>query len=347
MKDIRDDTSVDNQSGDFLAVEEPLVFFRKPVALEAPLAAAILTRIPANERPGMVARLLDLGAEAYNSFHSLAGARQLEVYLDTLAPKLMTALSQTMQQERQITMQDVQRVLGQHDVDFAKALTQRQTMLTKGTFKGRPFEESITAKLIQLMTPMGAQVERCADNLGARRRRHGDHLITLDPETTQGQPLRIVAEVKSRSEDGQRFNFASVREICEQARANRSAAGCVFVADTPDILPDGLSFGQLSPTDYFAAFDTQTGDDTALTVALRLAVAAALETVEGPGVESIDLAAAASVITNVRHLVDRLSKIESYHVSAKRSIDSAGTYLDDLKAQIQALLRRLDQILGL
>ena len=96
------------------------------------------------------------------------------------------------------------------------------------------------------------------------------------------------------------------------------------------------------------ALDIATGGGhTALAVALRLGLAAALETVKGPQGDEIDLATAQEVIGEVGHLIDRLSKIESYHSSAKRSIDSAGSYLDDLKAQIQALLRRLDQILGL
>lgn len=347
MKHTHDDESVGSQSEEAIMVEEPMVFLRKPLALEVPLAAGILSGMAVEERPGMIARLLDLGAEAYNSFHSLAGARQLEAYLDTLAPSLKAELSATMQTERQLTVEDFQRVLRQHDLEFAKVVIEQRTVATRGTFKGRPFEEVITAKLTQLTMPMGAQVERCADNLGARRRKHGDHLITLDPEVTSGQPIRIVAEVKSRSEGSQRFNFGSVRQICEASRMNRGAAACIFVADTTDILPDGLSFGQLSPTDYFAVFNPETGDDTALAVALRLGLAAALETIKGPQGDAIDLAAAQEVISEVAHLIDRLSKIESYHSSAKRSIDSAGSYLDDLKAQIQALLRRLDQILGL
>ncbi len=347
MKHTHDDKSVGSQAEAAITVEEPMVFLRNPLALEVPLAAGILTGMPAEERPGMIARLLDLGAEAYNSFHSLAGARQLEAYLDTLAPSLKAELMETMRAERQLTVEDVRRVLHQHDLDVAKIEVEQRTVATRGTFKGRPFEEVITAKLTQLTMPMGAQVERCADNLGARLRKHGDHMITLDPEATRGQPLRIVAEAKSRSQGGQRFTFGSVREICEQSRMNRGAAASVFIADTTEILPDGLSFGQLSPTDYFAVFSPETGDDTALAVALRLGVAAALDTIKGVQGDGIDLVGARDVITDVRHLIDRLNKIESYHSSAKRSIDSAGSCFDDLKAQIQALLRRLDQILGL
>jgi hypothetical protein len=347
MKDISDDKSVANQSDETIAVEEPMVFLRKPLALEVPLAAPILRRTAVAERPSMIARLLDLGGEAFESFHSLAGARQLEAYLNSLAPRLKTELSETMRTERQLTVEDVQRVLRQHDIEFAKVVVEQRTVATRGTFKGRPFEEVMTAKLTQLTMPIGAQVERCADNFGVRRRKHGDHLITLDSESTRGQPLRIVAEVKSRSDNGQRFSFGSVREICEEARMNRGAVACIFVADTADILPDGLPFGQITPCDCFAVFNPDTGDDTALTVALRLSLAAALETVEVSEGSAVDLAAAQKVITDLRHLVDRLGKIESYHSSAKRAIESAGGYLDDLKAQIQTLLRRLDQILGL
>ncbi|HEY9287497.1 MAG TPA: hypothetical protein VIT43_05700, partial [Candidatus Dormibacteraeota bacterium] len=278
MKDTHDETGVGREAGEYIAVEEPMIFFRGPVVLEAPLTAGILTEVPAEERASMVARLLDLGAEAYTSFHALAGARQLEVYLETLGPKLTATLSQTMQTERRLTIEDVHRLLAEHDVAIAKAVTERKTLVTTGTTKGRPFEEAITAKLVQLTVPIGAQVQRCADNLGARRRRYGDHLITLNPETTNGQPLRIVGEVKSRSEDGQRFTFTAIRQICEQARVNRDAAACIFIADTAEILPDGLAFGQLSPVDYFTAFDAETGDDTGIAVAIRLAMIAALGT---------------------------------------------------------------------
>ena len=49
--------------------------------------------------------------------------------------------------------------------------------------------------------------------------------------------------------------------------------GYLTYDDINDILPDGLSSGQLSPTDYFAVFNPETGDDTALAVALRLGLA--------------------------------------------------------------------------
>lgn len=155
-----------------------------------------------------------------------------------------------------------------------------------------------------------------------------------------------MAELKSRSADGQRFSFTATRQICQQARVNRGAAACILIADTAEILPDGLSFGQLSPVDYFTAFDGETGDDTGIAVAIRLAMVAAIGTVETLEAEAVDKAAAGEVIGQVRALVDRLSKVEAQHTSAKRAIDSAGRYLDDLKARIQALLRRLDEILG-
>jgi len=221
---------------------------------------------------------------------------------------------------------------------------QRQALMGTGFHKGRTYEEALSAKLAQVGAAIGYQVDRCSDQLGLKRSRHGDHVITLDPAATWGEAVRIVTEEKTRG-DGSRFGYEAVRKECEQARANRDAAAAVFIAETRDSLPDGVGFGQVGRADFFVHFDPGTGDDVGLVAALYLARHAALQRLQSSGNADVDRVAAKRLVDEIRDRVERRDRIERFHNSAVKAIHGAARALGEDTEAVLACLARLDGLL--
>lgn len=220
----------------------------------------------------------------------------------------------------------------------------KQAAANSGQSRGRTFEEAISAKLAQIATAMGCQVERCGDVPGMKRGKAGDHLITLDPGSTGGQEIRIVIEAKSRLEGGNRFSFEAVRSACASAKANRGAQAAIFVAATADCLPDAISFGQVGPSDFFVTFDPATGDDVGLTAGLYLARAAATACLSLGATGLVDIPAARQLVAEIRAKVERRTRILGYNNSALKAIHAASKCIDEDADAVLVSLRRLESI---
>jgi hypothetical protein len=240
----------------------------------------------------------------------------------------------------------ITRQVKESEANVVAQLVHKQAVATLGVHKGRSYEEAVSAKLAQLGLATGCTVDRCSDRLGLKRTRHGDHLITLDPATTGGETLRIVTEEKARS-DGQRFGFEAVEKECEHARANRGAAAAVFIAETRDSLPDGVSFGQIGHADYFVHFDPATGDDVGLVAAIYLARSGALQGLRNGGAEPVDRTAAKRLVDEIRERIERRSRIERFHSTAVKAIHNAGKALDEDTEAVLMCLARIDAMLSL
>lgn len=219
-------------------------------------------------------------------------------------------------------------------------LTQKQAAQRLGTHKGRTYEENLSGKLSQISVAMGCQLERCGDSLGAKRMRHGDHLMTFTDTTVT---VRIVIEAKTRG-DGQRLAFEAVGKECRNARANREASAAVLVADNREALPDGVAFGQVGRADFFVEFDPCSGDDLGLIAALYLARAAALQS-EVTGSNQVDLDTARTLVKDIRERVERRTRIRGFHASAVKAINSATKAFDEDTESVLANLARLDAVL--
>lgn len=219
-------------------------------------------------------------------------------------------------------------------------LVERQAVHRLGTHKGRTFEEQLSGKLSQVSVAMGCQVERCGDSLGAKRMRHGDHLMTF---TDAPVTVRVVIEAKTRG-DGQRLGFEAVSKECRNARANREASAAVLVADSRDALPDGVAFGQVGRADFFVEFDPSSGDDLGLIAALYLARNAALQS-EVTGSSQVDRDTARTLVKDIRERVERRTRIRGLHASAVKAINSATKAFDEDTESVLANLARLDAVL--
>ncbi len=118
------------------------------------------------------------------------------------------------------------------------------------------------------------------------------------------------------------------------------------MADSIEILPDSLPFGQVSDYDFYVAYDPTTGDDTALSCALYLGKVAALATVSASDGESIDVASIQREVGAIRSQLEEFAKIEACHTKIDANVTAARAAAAHLKTDILAALRRLDALLA-
>jgi hypothetical protein len=225
-------------------------------------------------------------------------------------------------------------------LSITTALAARDALLTRSNRRGGRFEEILAVRLPILVRGMG-RVEHCANTEGDKARNAGDYLITLDG-THAGEDVTIVVEAKSHNA---RFSANEIRRELKLGRTNRGARAAVFVAESSVILPDGVGFGQVSDCDFYVAFDPVQGDETSLVCALYLAKATALASVAVNGGEQVDIGAIQREVASMRALVLQFSKIEACHSKVDKEVGNARTVAADLKADIVAALRRLDDLL--
>lgn len=226
-------------------------------------------------------------------------------------------------------------------VAITKQLATREALFTRSNLRGLRFEDALAVRLPPLVRTMG-RAEHCATAEGDKARNAGDYVITLDSSVSR-EPVAIVIEAKSQKS---RLSVNEIRKQLKLARANRSTAAGILVAESAHILPHSIGFGQVSDCDFYVAFDPHEGDETALTCALYMAKVAALTTASLGSGDQIDLGAAQREIIFIRGLLDQFSKIEICHSKVDKEITNARTYAADLKSEILTGLRRLDSVLG-
>ena len=279
-----------------------------------------------NAKNGLPAKMVEL-LDAAN----LAAMRHIEVMLkDGEEGALGKAVKQITDQVKAT------------ELTITKELAAREALRTKSNLRGTRFEDVLAARLPAVVRAMG-RVERCATVAGDKARNTGDYLITLDTTVTD-EHVTIAVEAKSHKN---RFSANEIRKELKLARTNRGAAAGVFVAETADMLPDGIGFGQVSECDFYVAFNPQDGDDTCLTCALYMAKVVAMASMMVDTGAQVDIGAMQREVAAMRGLLEQFSKIEACHSKVDREIGSARTYAADLKADILAALRRLDTLLNL
>jgi hypothetical protein len=319
--------------------------------------AQTLTDILHKDRAGAKEELTQLLTD-----HSINVGRTMTRYLDpTSEESLPSVATQKLQKVSAETIKQVEALLAdEEDGALGKAVAKvckqladatlqiceqvaaKQALVTRSARRGRKFEDGLTSALSFNARPLGGQVERCGDTFGLKRQRHGDHLVTLT--SPKGLTLRIVTEAKSSEKAEKAFTLEAVRAACRAARANRDAQAAIFVADCPELLPDGLSFGVAGPGDYWVAFDSS-GDDLGLAVALHLAVTAAMSTVGAAG-DDLDLDALQGEVAAIRSQLEAFLTLETYHSKADKAVEGARATADSIKGTILGRLRRLDDLLA-
>lgn len=222
---------------------------------------------------------------------------------------------------------------------ITKAIAADQALRRGSVRRGGDFEEIIASRLQILALGVG-RVEHCSRTAGDKAGNIGDYVVAIDGFQPE---LRIVLEAKSQKTP---WSPARIHGELKAARANRGAVVGILVADSPDMLPGKVGFGQVGPFDYFVALDPEVGDDTALACAIYLAKVTALSTVAVEAGEDIDIPAAQREVTVIRGLLEAFSKFDASGSKINREVDSIRTVADELKAELVAALRRLDAILS-
>jgi hypothetical protein len=390
-----------------IVLEGRFIRTRRPLAFEAPKAAALLSDAPAEAWLATLEEFLEYGAIAVAAVRTNANMQLLESrmadMLGRLDAELKEKLNDRLEKDRDAAKETLMRLLEDHRTSIHKLLLKytdpdskdgfpallamqldqiskatlrqvdelledgeegvlarvstkltkqireterviceriaaRQELKTHSALRGRSFEDALGVRLPDLVRPTGSLVERCGDGSGAKAQKHGDYLITLDLAATRGEEVRLAIEAKSQKT---RFTTDRVRAACKQARENRGASAGIFVAETREVLPDSLAFGQVSSCDFFCLWSPEDGDDLALTCAIYMARAAALASFGEANTGTLDRGATQRELAVIRQLLEQFDKLEASHSQVDKQIAIARGLAGSLKADILAALRRL------
>lgn len=326
-----------NQTPEIVVIDGAIVRFKAGAAFEAPRAAAVLAETPPARRADVVEELLEFGASVAATAQTSAHVVMMEGKVEELASKLGDQLKDA---DRR-SVKSIEKVLSDFQKDLVKTLSAREAVLQKSVLRGARFEDILSARLPLLSRGIG-RVEHCAGSAGDNARNAGDYVVTIE-SAVAGPDVRIVVEAKAQKA---RFSNARIREELRAARLNRDAQAGVFVAETTQTLPDGIGFGQVSERDFFVVFNPENGDETLLSCALVMAKAAALATIKVGVGEDFDLTAVTQEVVAIRNLLDRFSKIELSHSKIDKEVSSARNVAAEMKTDILAALRRLENHLN-
>jgi hypothetical protein len=221
----------------------------------------------------------------------------------------------------------------------------RHALTTKSALAGRPYEDFVEERLIALARPLGDQVTRCGDSLGLLRKKNGDVVITVSPETVKGRTdVRIVAEAKRRGEAAQGFSANDIKDSLTLALRNRGAGAGLFITEAAALLPLGIGFHEYGGSTVAVTYDP-TGDDTALAVAYRLLRLALIQDARGAAGEHIDREAHKRIVADVRAAMTRLDTVRTQHAAAINSINKASAAATELNDAVLRGLRQLDDLM--
>jgi hypothetical protein len=222
---------------------------------------------------------------------------------------------------------------------ITRAIAADQALRKSGVRRGGAFEEVVAARLPVLAMGVG-RIEHCSRTPGDKANNTGDYVIVLEGYQPE---LKIAVEAKSQKTH---WSQARIQQELKAARSNRGAVAGILVADSAEMLPGKVGFGQVSPFDYFVALDPEVGDDTALACAIYMARVTAVSTVALDAGDQVDIPAAQREVAVMRGLLEAFSKFEASGTKINREVDSIRTVADELKAELLATLRRLDAILS-
>ena len=207
--------------------------------------------------------------------------------------------------------------------------------LEKGTAKGLDFEEAVEARLDTLLRGTGDLVEPTGTAVGnSVRGRKGDFLITLDPTSTRGLPVRVAVEAKSG-----RVGLAKLCRDLDETRHNRDAVIAVAVYRAGNA-PSGCAPFTLHGEHIICEFDQDDPDDTAFTAAVRLGRALAL----AGSRDHADVVDAAAVRRDLEGIRAQLNAI----VGMKSKLTSISTATGDVRNGLEALRQGvLDRVIAI
>jgi hypothetical protein len=268
----------------------------------------------------------------------------LDTYFDGDASRLATLLDPTRlgsplhQFRREVA--DGFRALHEKLVAIEAAQNARAGERAKSAAKGGDFEDLLQAELGEMARGANDLLERCGNDAGdAGRSKKGDFVLTLDPDLTRGQELRIVIEAKDRKVSGR-----EMREELRAAKTNRDAA-VGLVVFTPQHAPAGIAPFDVRAGDVYVVLDPADPDPAALHAAVRLARLLALASLRESEAE-VDIAAVQQALTGVREALEAIRAIKVQLTAISSTSGQVSATLDKLREAILAWIARAERELS-
>ncbi len=268
----------------------------------------------------------------------------LETYFDGDASRLATLLDPTrlgspLHQFR-LEVSEGFRALQEKLVAIEAAQNARAGERSKSAAKGADFEDLLEAELGEMARGANDLLERCGTDAGdAGRSKKGDFVLTLDPDLTRGQELRIVVEAKDRKVSGR-----EMREELRAAKTNRDAA-VGLVVFTPQHAPAGIAPFDVRAGDVYVVLDPADPDPAALHAAVRLARLLALASLRESEAE-LDVAAVKEALTGIREAMEAVRAMKVQLTNIGTSSAGISATLDKLREAVLAWLARAERELA-
>jgi hypothetical protein len=198
----------------------------------------------------------------------------------------------------------------------------------KGTQKGVAFEDVLQPLIGRLASIHGDMCERNSTDRGLQARKAGDFTITLNTAGNGGATACFVIEAKDSDSLSKRAVVSELRTDM----GNRDARAGVLVFAHQDQTPDKLPFQAMGDMAIVACED---GDTMALELAYQWARWVACRELDSTGADW----------TRIQRAVDQATRalevhktIKGNHTAAKKSIDDAIRWTDQLVSEVRAAI---------
>lgn len=262
-----------------------------------------------------------------------------------LLQRLKTEVGRTVAEANTAQRREVQQLVTETVASMAEKVTEQvgtiredlaaqaasRDMFRKTSLLGQSYEDTVEACLGDVLD-RNEVVESCGAERGATGSKVGDHVVTLQ---VGGVAHRVVVEDKTT-----RVSVPKLREEARAAMANRDATRCVWVTNSPDLVPGKRHLVQLDTDITVVVVDDETPDTVALDLALaamRLDIAR-----EQAEADDGDEAVLRGTVAGARHEVDRLVEalgtfrnIRTNHTQAEKGIAAARDHVDALEQQLK------------
>jgi polyhydroxyalkanoate synthesis regulator phasin len=209
---------------------------------------------------------------------------------------------------------------------------------SRGTAKGRTYEEAVFEALDTVATSRGDGCEALGDLRGDDGKK-GDVLVSVDACAGPARG-RIVFEAK----DAQNLSRPKALDYLDRALANRGADYAVLVMPSADNLPARSNpLREINGDKLFVTFDAEEGSTLALEVAYSLARARVLMARDAEG--GLDTGAVRAEVERAIGALEEVKRIKTQLTHAQNGVKGARDIVEALESGVKAHLTAINVLL--
>lgn len=222
-------------------------------------------------------------------------------------------------------------------------LVERRDEREASTRKGEDYQEAVFEELARIAAVHGDSFEPAPNTAGTKSpARRGDGIVTVNPELTQGVPVRIVFEAGDRAQVSEN----SVLTELDGAKDNREAVAGVMILPSPSLgALRGRRVRPFAEARFACVLDKETWDALPLEVTYVMAKMAALKaatpTTAFAGVASEVLSLAEKALRQL----DKADGVRTHFRKASEGISAAESLVTEVKAEVRATLTQVVALL--